>query len=236
MCGRATLTMGASSTTISCAAARTGRARPRRAPPAAAPPGGAPRGGSGGGGEGGPGGVDVVGLGRRRCVAEAPVQQVVECGLQRPPGVGQLVHGHVGRCRERAPGDDTGGLQVLQASGQDVAGDARQAGGKVAVTARAESQLPHEQQAPPFAADVQGPGAGACLPVTLHESQRTLCFYKCLLHDPPSLRWAVWPMRSALRLARRSTACSTRAPWLPPRPSTGRTVVLDNETSTVTVT
>ena len=43
MCGRATLTMVASSTTISCALARTSRARPRRGPPAATPPGAAAR-------------------------------------------------------------------------------------------------------------------------------------------------------------------------------------------------
>src|SRR5260370_414033 len=44
MCGRATLTMVASSTTISCAVARTSRARPGRGPPAAAtPPGAAAR-------------------------------------------------------------------------------------------------------------------------------------------------------------------------------------------------
>src|SRR5262249_61438834 len=43
MCGSATLTMVASSTTISCAVARTSRARPGRGPPAATPPGAAAR-------------------------------------------------------------------------------------------------------------------------------------------------------------------------------------------------
>src|SRR5262245_61170254 len=129
-----------------------------------------------------PGGLAHVVLGRFRCVAQAPVQQFVECGLQRPTGAGQLVHGHVGRCREGAPGDDAGGLQVLQPCGEDVAGDARQTGGEVAVTARAKGQLPHEQQAPPFADDVQGSGDGACLPVVLHKSYGRLYFYKCQLH------------------------------------------------------
>ena len=57
-----------------------------------------------------------------------------------------------------------------------------QAGRQVAVTARAKSQLPHEQEAPPLADDVQGSGDGACLPVVLHESNRKLYFYKCQLH------------------------------------------------------
>src|SRR5215472_10485242 len=306
MCGSATLTMVASSTTISCAAAKTSRARPRRGPPpavlsAAGPairaaldrvsdmtvsprvcfrvlsvpaglPPGASRGGSGPGeccgerlqgavgdlcvavdgavpdgvghrrlaeheaveGAGGhgdhrvavgcgpagdgeragvgaeveelrsypelarlpggqcgrpargaqqcPAGLGRVVLGRFRSVAQAPVQQLVERGLQRPAGAGQLVHGHVGRCREGALGDDAGGLQVLQPRGEEVAGDARQACREVAVTARAESQLPHEQQAPPFADDVQGSGDGACLPVVLHKSHDALFFYKCQLH------------------------------------------------------
>src|SRR6185295_19921826 len=43
MCGSATLTMVASSTTISCAAARTSSARPGRGPPTATPPGAAAR-------------------------------------------------------------------------------------------------------------------------------------------------------------------------------------------------
>src|SRR5262249_15859628 len=131
-----------------------------------------------------------------RSVAQAPVQQLVECGLQRPAGVGQLVHGHVGWCREGAPGDDAGDLQVSQSRGQDVAGDARQAGRDAAVAARAPTQLSHEQEAPPFAYDVEGSGDGACLPVMLHEGNDTLVLKKLLLHNPKSLTRAVWTMRS----------------------------------------
>src|SRR5262249_30819216 len=90
----------------------------------------------------------------------------------------QLVQGHVGRRREGMPGEDAGGLQVLQAGSEEIARDARQAGSEVAVTARAQAQLPHEEQAPPFADHVQGPGDGACLPIALHKRDGTVYFYK----------------------------------------------------------
>ena len=58
----------------------------------------------------------------------------------------------------------------------------RQAGGEVAVAARAQGQLPDEEEVPPFADDVQGSGDGACVPVVLHKSHGMLCFCKCQLH------------------------------------------------------
>src|SRR5260370_78742 len=202
MCGSATLTMVASSTTISCAVASTSRARPGRGPPAATPPGAAARvvldrvsdmTGSPN--------VDLLPGWRGLIPAWLLTWRVPGWGVLRGagPGRGGRTRGcrrrrgggpgrppACGRCggrrREGARGEDAGGLQVLQAGGQDVAGDARQAGREVAVTARAEGQLPHEQQAPPFADDVQGSGDGARLPVVLHESHGTLCFYKCQLH------------------------------------------------------
>src|SRR6516165_6503838 len=61
-----------------------------------------------GAGQQSPAGLGRVVLGQFGSVAQAPVQQLGECRLQRPAGAGQLVHGHVGGCREGAPGDDAG--------------------------------------------------------------------------------------------------------------------------------
>ena len=52
----------------------------------------------------------------------------------------------------------------------------------VAVPARAQGQLPHQEEAPPFADDVQGSGDGACLLVVLHGSHGKVYFCKCQLH------------------------------------------------------
>jgi hypothetical protein len=123
----------------------------------------------------------VLGTVPVRSAGPSPAARGV-CGCSaRPASVSSYRVTSVGAGRVRrvmTPAD----CRSFRRAAEDVAGDARQAGREVTVPARAQTQLPHEEQAPPFADDVQGPGDGARLPIALHKKDDVLYFYKCQVY------------------------------------------------------
>jgi len=110
---------------------------------------------------------------KKMCVGVRPLEglatpeaELYECRLDLPTVLGQLVNLRRGRGREDAARHDAGRLEFLQAGGQDVRADARQALEQVGEAARPEQQLADHEQRPALADEVERPREAAELGVT----------------------------------------------------------------------
>src|SRR5829696_5193968 len=89
-------------------------------------------------------------------------------GPQLAPHRRQLVHRRRRRRRQLALLDEAGGLELLQAVGEDVRPDSRQVVEQVGVALRPVHQLANDEQRPALADEAERAGDRAVLVITLH--------------------------------------------------------------------